>query len=252
MNINIYPIHKEFQALLELYPPVKAKDFLPEWYKKQGNFNKYDLKFGPTIKSAKVCPAITYELTNGIILPAWSDVIIRHDKKEVQWYCSAGDYNWRDSVVSEFDWLSNHNSKQTEHMDLNIGDYGAIKLNSPYYIQTEKGVATKFTDVFHHIRRNVQLIPATVETDIWHEVNFPFQFTKPLEDNLEENVIIKAGDPLVMLTPIKTNKIKPTVTINKYNQDFIDEFHLHEMKHRSQSLSWRKYKQYRKALDEEE
>lgn len=252
MDINIYPIHKEFEPLLELYPPVKARDFLPNWYKKQSGYNKHDIKWGPTVKSAKVCPAITYELTDGIILPAWSDILLRYDNKEARWYCSAGDNNWRSSSAEKFEWLSTHNPQQTEYMDLNIGTYGAIKLNSPYYIKTENGVWTKFTDLFHHIRRDIKLIPGTVETDIWHEVNFPFEFNKPLEDNLEENIIIKAGDPLVMLTPMKANNIKPTVTINKYDQDFIDEFRVYEMKQRSQSLSWRKYKQYRKSLNEEE
>ena len=35
MEVNIYPRIKEFEHLLELYPPIKANKFLPEWYKNQ-------------------------------------------------------------------------------------------------------------------------------------------------------------------------------------------------------------------------
>ncbi len=252
MNINIYPIHKEFEDLLKLYPPVKARDFLPSWYKKQPGYKKEDVKFGPNIRKAKHCPAITHELTDGIIIPSWTDITIRYTKEKTEWWASVGDINWRDRNAENFNWLATHGYQQTKHMDLNIGLFGALKLNSPYYIQTEPGVWTKFTDLFHHIRRDVRFIPGTVETDIWHEVNFPFEFNKPLEDNREKTLIVKAGDPLIMLTPIKASPIKPTVTLNEYSENFVNDFHKHELKHRSQSHSWRKYKQYRKGIDEEE
>jgi hypothetical protein len=252
MNIDIYPIHKEFEHLLKLYPPVKARDFLPDWYKKQQGYKKEEVHFGPNVRKAKHCPAITHELTDGIIIPSWSDVTIKYTKDETQWWCSVGEINWRGSNEKDFNWLATHGYKQTEHMDLNVGFFGAMKLNSPYYIKTEEGVWTKFTDLFHHIRRDIRFIPGTVETDIWHEVNFPFEFNKPLQDNVEETLIIKAGDPLIMITPIKASPVKPTVTLNEYSEDFVNDFRLHELKHRSQSLSWRKYKQYRKGIDEEE
>ena len=109
---------------------------------------------------------------------------------------------------------------------------------------------TKFSDVFHHIRRDVRFIPGTVETDIWHEINFPFEFLNPPTEK-KTKVIIKAGDPLLMLTPIHTEK-NPSVTINKFDEKFREDFRVHETMQRSLSLSWNKYKQYRKRLDEEE
>jgi hypothetical protein len=141
--------------------------------------------------------------------------------------------------LKDFDWLSNHMAGQTKYMDLNVGNYGALKLNSPFYIQTEKNIHTKFSDVFHHIRRDVRFIPGTVETDIWHEINFPFEFLNPPTEK-KTKVIIKAGDPLLMLT------------INKFDEKFREDFRVHETMQRSLSLSWNKYKQYRKRLDEEE
>ena len=252
MNINIYPLFEEFSDLLKLYPPVKARDFLPDWYKKQPKFNREDLFFGPTVPGAKMCPALTYEITEGIILPAWSDVIIRYNNNKVRWHCPVGDITYNNPHANEFEWLSTHVSSQTDEMGLNVGTYGAIKLNSPYLIQTDNGIHTKFTDVTHHLRKDVRFISGTVETDIWHMVNFPFEFTKPPLEVGDDTVIIKAGDPLLMLTPVVANIIKPTVTIKEYNQDFIDRFRLDELKQRSQSLSWVRYKQYKKGSSEYE
>lgn len=251
MNINIYPICKEFEDLLKLYPPVKASEYLPDWYKKQKNFNRLDIKFGPSVGGAKICPAIKYDVTKGIILPAWSDVILKYNKDTSEWFCAVGAINYKEEFATTFKWLSHHNPKQTDYMDLNVGIYGALKLNSPYYFATDNGVHIQFTDVFHHIRRDVRFISGTVETDIWHEVNFPFEFLNPPTDK-EERILIKAGEPLLMLTPIEATKEKPSVTINNYSEEFNKAFRTNEIKHRSQTLSWHKYKQYRKGIDEEE
>lgn len=252
MNINIYPLYEEFSDLLKLYPPVKARDYLPEWYKKQPKFNREDIEWGPTIPGAKMCPALTYEITEGIILPAWSDVIIRYNNNEVRWHCPVGDLPYKNPHADTFAWLSNHVPAQTDGMDLNVGSYGAIKLNSPYLIQTDSGIHTKFTDVTHHLRRDVRFISGTMETDIWHMINFPFEFLKPPLEIGHDTVVIKAGDPLLMLTPVVANKVKPSVTIKDYDQDFIDKFRLDEIKQRSHSASWAKYKHYKKGIDEEE
>ena len=250
MNINIFPKHKDFESILKLYPPVKASEYLPSWYKKQGTWKREDFKFSDKVPPAKMCPAIKYDLMNGIIIQSWSDIYLNYDKENSDWFCSVGQMPLSDPSLKEFDWLSNHISGQTDYMNLNIGSYGALKLNCPFYIQTEKNIHTKFTDVFHHIRRDVRFISGTVETDIWHEVNFPFEFINPPTDQ-KRKIIIKAGDPLLMITPIHATK-KPTVTINSYDQIFRDNFKVHETKQRSLSLSWNKYKQYRKGIDEEE
>jgi hypothetical protein len=250
VKINIYPKHKDFEPILKLYPPVKASEYLPLWYKKQGTWKREDYKFSDKVPPAKLCPAIKYDLTNGIIVQAWSDIILNYDKDTSDWFCSVGTMPLNNASLKDFDWLSNHMAGQTKYMDLNVGNYGALKLNSPFYIQTEKNIHTKFSDVFHHIRRDVRFIPGTVETDIWHEINFPFEFLNPPTEK-KTKVIIKAGDPLLMLTPIHTEK-NPSVTINKFDEKFREDFRVHETMQRSLSLSWNKYKQYRKRLDEEE
>lgn len=251
MNLNIYPKHKDFESLLKLYPPVKASEFLPDWYKKQPNYNREkDFKFSDKVPPAKLCPAIKYDVMNGIILRAWSDVFISYNKDTSDWFCSVGQMPLKDSSLKDFDWLSNHIVGQTDYMDLNLGNYGALKLNCPFLFKTDENIHTKFTDVFHHIRRDVRFISGTVETDIWHEVNFPFEFLNPPSDE-KTRVVIKAGQPLLMLTTIQANK-NQNVIINEYDEKFREDFRVHETMQRSMSLSWNKYKQYRKGLNEEE
>lgn len=33
VTVKIYPVNKEAEILMALYPPVLANNFLPEWYK---------------------------------------------------------------------------------------------------------------------------------------------------------------------------------------------------------------------------
>jgi hypothetical protein len=49
VKINIYPKHKDFEPILKLYPPVKASEYLPLWYKKQGTWKREDYKFSDKV-----------------------------------------------------------------------------------------------------------------------------------------------------------------------------------------------------------
>ena len=235
MNIEIYPRHKSFEHFLELYPAVKASHYLPEWYKKNkinnrmvtyNNHDYIDVSDNDNVlnqKHAKNCPAIQEYISNGIVIRSWSDIYISiNEEGGVSWNVAVGDAFSYYTDVQGFNLIENHPHVQIKDMELNqIGDYGILKLISPYYYKTSEGYGLEFYDPFYHHRRNIKILPGIVEKDKWHEVNFPFEFYYDPKLNKEVSYTIKAGEPLCLARPIKLEKIQSNLINSKYNPDLI-------------------------------
>jgi hypothetical protein len=129
-------------------------------------------------------------------------------------------------------------------MNLNtIHNYGVLKLFCPWYFSTPKGYGLSFRDAFYHHRRDIRLLPGMVETDIWHEVNFPFEFTQDIT-NKETKFIVEAGEPLMIVTPYKKEQnIK--LNINSYNEKFYYLQNKNTSKIFSLSNKWFNYKKFK-------
>ena len=241
--IEIYPRDKRFEELLKLYPPVQANRFLPDWYKKH-NIKKRgsaaSSQVSDDIRHAKQCPAIQDYVTHGVIIPAWSDMYFIKDDKD--------DYSWNITVgmqINDFVWIDKQGIKQTEDMGLNVvKNYGVLKLISPYYWKTPEGYGIYFNDPFYNHRNNIRLLPGYVETDKWHQTNFPFEFIKDYNTEEKKVLFVKAGDPLIQLTPYKIDDIKKNTKfeIKNYDENLIKEIEKQNIKHTSLSLNWNEYR----------
>lgn len=217
IEVNIYPRLPEYEYLLELYPPKKGNKYLPEWYKNQ-NFNTFYDSINSKnndMQSANNCPAIQDEITQGIIIPSWSDIYIYID--------DLGNTNWNvrlgAAIGNQQEWIGRQLEKQSEGMGLNsVENYGVLKLIVPYFFETPKGYGLKFSDPFYHHRRTIRLLPGLIETDIWHGANFPFEFVTPLDKVKDKKIMIKAGEPLIMVTPYKKSNDFKLIN-NKYNKE---------------------------------
>lgn len=239
MNIDIYPRRKSFEHLLDLYPAVKASEYLPNWYKNNKINNQYysstnldyinmaDKKNKFNIKHAKNCPAIQDYISNGIVIRSWSDIYLSINKDGgVSWKMPVGDMFEIFDDVTQFNVIENHPELQIKDMQLNqIENYGILKLIVPYYFKTSKGYGLEFYDPFYHHRRNIKILPGIVETDKWHEINFPFEFYYDPKFNRELSYTIKAGEPLCMARPIKIETIKSNLSNNKYDNNFVEKHH---------------------------
>lgn len=235
MNIDIYPAHKSYEPLLKNFPVVKASKFLPEWYKKN-KINNFDITFRNNEyvslrddselrnKHAKNCPAIQEYITNGVVIPSWTDLYISVNKDgTVDWHMTYGDASNYFHDIKQPEFIAKHPQGQIRDMELNaVENYGLLKIVSPYYFKTDKGYGLEFFDPFYHHRRNIKLLPGIVETDIWHEVNFPFEFYYSPEFKREVSYHIKAGDPLIMARPVKLEKIKSNLELHNYNIDIAE------------------------------
>lgn len=249
INVEVYPREPEFQHILELYPVQPANKFLPEWYKKNKRITKEDtMGLEPKVPHAKECPAIQDELTNGFVIPAWSDMYFEIKGDTVSWELPIGRKLISAKLHQEWQWVGSQSSEQIKLMNLNeVYNYGVLKLMSPYYFKTPKGYGLRFSDMFYHNQKHIRILPGQVETDIWHEINFPFEFVLPMYN--ESKFHIKAGDPLIMVTPYKKdNKFK--IINNSYNEDFKYKQDHNSYKLHSITSDFPKYRNYKSNEEE--
>ena len=225
---------------MNLYPPVLANKFLPEWYKKQKSYKRGDINTSSIFsawdkRQAKKCPAIQEVVTQGIVIPAWTDIHIVKNDNEWNWTIGVEVYD------NDIEYL---NQNKIEHMKLNaIDNYGILKLNSPYTFVTPSGYGMEFQDPFYHIRRNIKLLPGKVETDIWHSANFPFEFYEDLNKLDKKHIFIKAGDPLLICNPYKKEKNKIDLQLEKYSDEQAEIIDKQIITYTSKSQSWVDYKE---------
>jgi len=240
INIDVYPRHKDFEDLLELYPLQPANRYLPDWYK-QTKITKHidDKGFAPKPAHAKRCPAIQNEILDGYVLPSWTDIHFEIKHAEVNVVATIGSIN--NLGPNDWEWIQSHSKGQIEQMNLNAPThFGIFKLVSPYYFVTPKGYGLSFRPLPYHLNQNIRILPGMVETDIWHETNFPFEFVQNLSPMKQTKFVVKAGEPLGILTPYKKNT-EDNLINNKYN----DEIHQQQYKNTKQlftfSNDWKKY-----------
>tara|TARA_R100000152_G_C6775227_1_gene203490 strand:+ start:1256 stop:2020 length:765 start_codon:yes stop_codon:yes gene_type:complete len=249
--INIYPMSKDFQILLETYPLVKAKTYLPDWYKKQKIYHKnLDAEHNEVIKKLKQrpnqlrqCPAVKDFLNDGLILRSWSDIYISKYKDEWLWEVELGMSSILKGPYEEFTFIGEHNLKQIEHTKFNsIENFGVLKLHTPYFFKTPPGIGIYFSDPFYHHRNNIRLLPAYVQTDKWHEVNLPFEFVFDMNTKEEKTLMIKAGDPLMLLRTYNINNSDTKFVLNDYDKDILDEQKNNLTLLNTVSGNWNRYK----------
>jgi hypothetical protein len=183
--------------------PEPSKNFVADWYKKQprylNNENKAGLSRSNGLKNTtvKACMPFQDAMLTGYIwaLPMDLQVTYENDMYFIQWS------GYTEQVVDT------HNLEQISEMPNPVegSTKTAFKFNCPFIIKPPKGYSILFT---HPLNRNdlpFRTFSGVVESDIYPaEVNFPFQFIKPMEK--DESLIIPAGTPLVQFIPIKREK----------------------------------------------
>ncbi len=239
VDITIFPKEKEFETLLELYPPQPANKFIPDWYKAKNISNRNQVGERGLLY-AKKCPAIKDLITTGIIIPAWTDILFQKlPDGTVEWETMVGRSVF---MPQEYPYISHHNTEQTKGMNLNgIANYGILKITPPYYFKTPVGYGIEFQDVFYHFRKDVRFLPGLVETDKWHEVNFPFEFYDDINIPTETTVKIKAGSPLFLIKPYKINS-NVSVNVKPYDSELINTQTKNNLLHHSSSGVWNDFK----------
>ncbi len=196
-NIEFITPHK---PLLEIAPPVPAGQMLPDWFSAMSN----DIpdpghefpRLGDWIKdfkghTVKKCPAVIDFLTEGYIIPLWCDILIQKQNDKLHW-----ENNELDIGVVEF-----HNYQQAPTYPFKENDYKhPLKFISPWWFKTPPGWSMLFMQPQLHFQKEFSLLPGIVETDSFHQTNFPGIWHR------EGDTILKRGIPFIHVIPFKRTK----------------------------------------------
>ena len=174
---------------LNLFPPKPATKIIPEWYKKQIEYNNNEKKIALDNSSPatiKKCIPVFDAMTSGYILFTPVDVYISQVN-------GAPYYQWASQDAITF-----HPIKQAdEHPAKNGFDYP--KWMNSWAIKTPPGYSTLFIPPMHNPNGMFTVLEGVVDTDTYTEiVNFPFV----LNDTSWEGMI-PAGTPMVQVIPFK-------------------------------------------------
>lgn len=202
----------EYASLPSIKP---ATFFMPEWYKKMSRHvntsqkldyivgNNQKLKNNMTIKA---CPPILDYVTSGYIMPLYCDLFVENADTDYPFF------HW----MMDNDVMSMHNISQVE--GANFCPKGSnrliFKLNSPHWIVTPKGYSCFFFTPRYCETYGIEILPAIVDTDTYHHVNFPFVYNLQQEKEL----LIQKGTPMVQIVPFKREEWQHTQSVIPQDQ----------------------------------
>lgn len=206
------------QDYLEAYPhPLPAKKCLPDWYKKMPQVNPdYPLADKVLKNSAwdvdengeftflltmKSCPPVLDLMTSGYIVPLWTTMYINRNEKDEKIYIA-----WPEQDKSH---LGDHGIGQVRGcpFEKEFESAGVSKFMSPWQFETPKGYSTLFMPVYYE-GQSFEILPAIVDTDKYHEVNFPFRYK-----GKDGRVKVDRGTPLVHAIPFKREEFTSNVGV---------------------------------------
>ena len=214
MKIEILPVKKEYEVLLDLYPPKIANKFLPDWYKKQKFIghkeHHHNFWKGGDLTGAKACPAIQDLVTTGFVIPLWANFYFTTLDNGEQVY----EFTVVETVQEPLNMhVSAHPKKQVADLDLQKNNEGQIlKFQLPYWIKIPEGYNLLFTDPFYNFRKAIRCLSGIIEGDKWGTLAIPFEILKP-------EFTIMAGTPLIHVYPVKRESKKIDLINRKANDN---------------------------------
>jgi len=212
IKTNTITFKTPFQGLIDVAPPVPAAQMIPEWFQKlsmdiQMPHKKPLPLIGNLVKkfsnhTIKKCPAVVDYFAEGYIIPMWSDILVQRYGDE---------FHYETNLNSEFNPIEFHDTIQFETYPFKKNDYRrGVKFTSPWFFYTPPGWSTLFIKPQLHPQNDFTLIPGIVETDSFHQVNFPSIW------HAEGDRILKRGYPFLHVIPFKRAKHK--INLEYFNE----------------------------------
>lgn len=184
--VDVFTQRKE---IADFFPITKAINHAPDWWKQTKKTYKSDFFEQATIKS---CDGLTSYLSEGFILPLWSDLAVKIED---------GDYQWQFSDEKTF--ANIHNSQQWNTY-ANPNEFGHLKLQSPYRLKQKQDFNWLLINPTWHqpLDNWFNVSNGIIEFKNRHELNVNIML------NVKNNKtkIIEAGTPILHLIPL-TQKI---------------------------------------------
>mgnify|MGYP003132511390 CR=1 FL=1 len=192
------------EPLIDLAPPVPAAQMIPEWFQQLNlDLPIFDAKpfpkMGEFLKdynshTIKKCPAIVDYFTQGYIVPLWYDILVQRKGEDFHFETNSINNNSSHIEFHQYEQLPTYPFKENDMRK-------AVKFTSPWFFWTPPGWSTLFLPPLLHKNDNFTLLPGIVETDSFHQVNFPSIW------HSDGDVILKRGEPFLHVIPFKREKI---------------------------------------------
>ena len=210
----------DVMGLAQFAPIVPASQAVPQWFKDMrhyieekpqgwnpqaapGQMKNLFGKMGKTAQNmfysftAKRCPAVVDIMTEGYVVPMWCDFLIQRGHAPNMGGEEILEWDNRDFPYG----ATFHENKQIYNWELPKSTYKhPLKFHSPWRFYTPKGWSTLFIPYNYEFQQDFQVLPGIVETDKWHEVNFPTLIHK------KKDFMIERGTPFVQAIPFKRGK----------------------------------------------
>jgi len=196
-------------------PVVPAREYLPDWWKRVERIieNKVDNE-RMNKGTLKNCPSFPEYLTQGFVVPLWTDVHVTVDNSEFKWQTP-------DRV---FSFTSHADSQFRDHVPQHIRDNSSMVLKPacPWRVKTPPGWSVWQLPMYYHYDPFFEVLPGIIWSDIHHEINQQMLLKRYGEFTL------KRGTPLAMYVPYKRNKYTYDISgPNDENSKWSNESFIH-------------------------
>lgn len=171
------------------FAPYLAGSKLPHWWP--------DLK--KDRDSLRRCIGTYDYVSVGLILPMWTDVHIRPDSSGMRFEARAATFGDEYQFeINSFSPESCNGCPMTDRRPLKQSQFP--KLNSPWRIQTAKGVSTLVVPLVHDPNPNYEVMAGLVHTDSYTQIHIVLNVLTNKEFTIE------AGTPMQQMIPFKRSE----------------------------------------------
>jgi hypothetical protein len=175
----------------EFSPIVPAKEIYPEWLKKVPR-SAFDWNILEPRNTVKSCPGIIKSITNGFIVPMWTDLALEYDLAGFKW-----------AFADRRSSLERHGN---ESIPGYYTDYLILKIVSPWLLKSPVDLQLTFPFLYHPKPFPIHISPGVLPFDgaDTGQINI-FLFAERKEEGAR--VMIKQGTPLLHILPITERKV---------------------------------------------
>lgn len=212
-------------AVRKFAPIQPAANFIPDKFKSLDAFVKKERHMIDSIKTVKACPGIKDYFGLGYIMPAWCDMEFQPTNN--------------DDIIGRY---SDPNYNHARHPSPQMGDFlekkykvrSPLKLDNPWKTWTKKGWSLLYLPLFYHEDLNYEAVPGIIDHDLGG-------LQSPINVMLKEHkyTLIKQGDPLVQIIPIKRDKV--TLRTGKLSETAWIRNNAITAMHKMTFKGWQKY-----------
>jgi len=206
----------------ELFEPVPAIKEIPDWYKNATRFLEKE-----NLGTFKFCPPFLEIMKHGYVFKNHSDIMIlrEEDKDQIKYKMF---YPEQSHIYELEPLVGEHKASQVIEMPIvqKWENYNALKYFNYFFIKTPPGYSSMFLNATRNdLNDDFYFFEAIVDTDKYHEVNFPFIINwskiKGVADNdkIIKKYVFKKGEPMVTLIPFKRTNFKKEITVNSISKD---------------------------------